>query len=52
MAMGMGIWAMHCVGMFAFRVPVAMEYDWPSELLSLLAAILTSAIALHLRSIS
>ncbi len=49
-AMGMGIWAMHYVGMLAFRLPVAVEYDWPSVLLSLLAAILASAIALFVVS--
>jgi len=49
-AMGMGIWAMHYVGMLAFRLPVAVEYDWPSVLLSLLAAIFASAIALFVVS--
>jgi two-component system sensor histidine kinase/response regulator len=49
-AMGLGIWAMHYVGMLAFRLPVAVEYDWPTVLLSLLAAILASAIALFVAS--
>jgi PAS domain S-box-containing protein len=49
-AMGMGIWAMHYVGMLAFRLPVPVEYDWPTVLLSLLAAILASAIALFVVS--
>jgi two-component system sensor histidine kinase/response regulator len=49
-AMGIGIWAMHYVGMLAFRLPVAVEYDWPTVLLSLLAAILASAIALFVVS--
>ena len=49
-AMGIGIWAMHYVGMLAFRLPVAVEYDWPGVLLSLLAAILASAIALFVVS--
>jgi two-component system, sensor histidine kinase and response regulator len=49
-AMGLGIWAMHYVGMLAFRLPVAVEYDWPTVLLSLLAAILASAIALFVVS--
>jgi len=45
-AMGFGIWSMHYIGMLAFRLPVPVEYDWPTVLLSLLAAILASAIAL------
>jgi two-component system, sensor histidine kinase and response regulator len=46
LAMGIGIWSMHYVGMLAFRMPVAVQYDWPTVLLSLFAAILASAIAL------
>jgi two-component system sensor histidine kinase/response regulator len=49
-AMGMGIWSMHYVGMLALRLPVVVEYDWPTVLLSLLAAILASAIALFVAS--
>ncbi len=39
-AMGTGIWAMHYIGMEAFHLPVRALYDWPTVLLSLLAAIL------------
>jgi PAS domain S-box-containing protein len=49
-AMGMGIWSMHYVGMLAFRLPVPVQYDWPTVLLSLLAANLASAIALFVVS--
>src|SRR5215470_6158786 len=49
-AMGLGIWSMHYVGMLAFRLPVVVEYDWPTVLLSLLAAILASAVALSVVS--
>jgi two-component system, sensor histidine kinase and response regulator len=49
-AMGTGIWSMHYVGMLAFRLPVRIQYDWPTVLLSLLAAILASAIALFVVS--
>ncbi|HEY0702749.1 MAG TPA: response regulator [Candidatus Acidoferrales bacterium] len=49
-AMGIGIWSMHYVGMLAFRLPVAVQYDWPTVLLSLLAAICASAIALFVAS--
>jgi two-component system, sensor histidine kinase and response regulator len=45
-AMGLGIWSMHYVGMLAFTLPVRVLYDLPTVLLSLLAAILASAVAL------
>jgi two-component system, sensor histidine kinase and response regulator len=48
--MGAGIWTMHYVGMLAFRLPVTVAYDWPTVLLSLLAAILASAVALFVAS--
>ena len=49
-AMGTGIWAMHYIGMLAFRLPVPVEYDWPTVLASLLAAIFASAVALFVVS--
>jgi two-component system, sensor histidine kinase and response regulator len=49
-AMGVGIWSMHYVGMLAFQLPVPVLYDWPLVLVSLLAAILASAIALFVVS--
>src|SRR5215469_3416673 len=49
-AMGIGIWSMHYIGMLAFSLPVAVVYDWPTVLISLLAAILASAIALFVVS--
>jgi PAS domain S-box-containing protein len=45
-AMGIGIWAMHYIGMDAFHLPVEVKYDWPTVLLSLFAAILASGVAL------
>src|SRR5882762_1176841 len=45
-AMGTGIWSMHYIGMLAFILPIPVAYHWPTVLLSLLAAILASAIAL------
>ena len=45
-AMGIGIWSMHYIGMLAFSLPVPVFYDWPTVLVSLLAAIFASAIAL------
>jgi two-component system sensor histidine kinase/response regulator len=49
-AMGIGIWSMHYIGMLAFRLPVPVRYDWPTVLLSLVSAIVASAIALQLVS--
>jgi two-component system sensor histidine kinase/response regulator len=45
-AMGFGIWSMHYMGMLAFRLPVPVQYDWPTVVLSLIAAIAASAVAL------
>src|SRR5882762_4269602 len=45
-AMGFGVWSMHYIGMLAFRLPVPVQYDWPTVLLSLMAAIAASAVAL------
>jgi PAS domain S-box-containing protein len=49
-AMGLGIWAMHYIGMLAFRLPVAVLYDVPTVIASLLAAIGASAVALFVVS--
>jgi two-component system, sensor histidine kinase and response regulator len=45
-ALGLGIWSMHYVGMLALTLPVRVLYDLPTVLLSLLAAVLASAVAL------
>ena len=45
-AMGTGIWSMHYIGMLAFILPIPVSYHWPTVLLSLVAAILASAVAL------
>jgi PAS domain S-box-containing protein len=45
-AMGTGIWSMHYIGMLALILPIPVAYHWPTVLLSLLAAILASAVAL------
>jgi two-component system sensor histidine kinase/response regulator len=49
-AMGLGIWSMHYIGMLAFRMSMPVLYDWPTVLLSLLAAIFASAVALYVAS--
>ena len=49
-AMGIGIWSMHYIGMLAFRLPIPVLYDWPTVLLSLIAAIFASGVALFVVS--
>lgn len=49
-AMGLGIWSMHFVGMLAFRLPIPLGYDPAITGFSLLIAVLASAFALHLVS--
>jgi PAS domain S-box-containing protein len=49
-AMGTGIWSMHYIGMLAFSLPIPVAYHWPTVLLSLLAAIFASIIALYVVS--
>jgi PAS domain S-box-containing protein len=47
LAMGLGIWAMNCVGLMAFRLPIPVLYDWPTLLISLVAGVLASAEAFY-----
>ena len=49
-AMGTGIWSMHYIGMLAFTLPIPVFYNWPTVLLSFLAAVCASAIALFVVS--
>jgi signal transduction histidine kinase len=49
-ATGIGTWSMHYVGMLAFRLPVPVEYDWPTALASLAAAIFSYVVALQVVS--
>ena len=49
-AMGVGIWSMHYIGMLAFSLPVPVLYDWPTVLLSLIAAVFASVVALFVVS--
>ncbi|MFZ1928189.1 MAG: diguanylate cyclase [Candidatus Sulfotelmatobacter sp.] len=48
--MGSGIWATHYVGMLALNMPVSVSYHLPTVILSLLAAIAASAVALFVVS--
>lgn len=49
-AMGLGIWSMHFVGMLAFSLPIPLGYDPAITVLSLVIAIVASAFALKLVS--
>jgi signal transduction histidine kinase len=46
--MGLGIWAMHFKALLAFRLPVKVDYHWPTVLASLVVGVLASAIALYI----
>lgn len=49
-SMGLGIWAMHFIGMLAFRLPVPVSYRIAPTLFSLLIAIVVSGFALGIAS--
>ena len=48
--MGVGVWAMHFLGMLAYRVPVRVNYDIWVTLASVAPAVLASGIMLHVIS--
>src|SRR2546425_5360786 len=48
--MGFGVWAMHFIGMLAFRLPVRVHYDVGITLASMVPAMLAGAIMLHVIS--
>ncbi|MGI4853658.1 MAG: EAL domain-containing protein [Janthinobacterium lividum] len=48
LVMGTGIWAMHYIGMLAYRVDMRVAYHWPTVLLSFMSAVLASGCALYL----
>ncbi|MEK6555964.1 MAG: MHYT domain-containing protein, partial [Bdellovibrionota bacterium] len=51
LAMGVGIWSMHFVGMLAFEMPgMDMAYDVPLMILSVVVAVAASALALFIMS--
>src|SRR5579859_1803051 len=47
-ALGLGIWSMHFIGMLAFHLPIALAYDIPITLLSVVPALLSAALVLAL----
>ncbi|HEN8801904.1 bifunctional diguanylate cyclase/phosphodiesterase [Pseudomonas sp. CM27] len=50
LAMGIGVWSMHFIGMLAFSLPIDLGYDLPLTAFSLLIAVLSSGFALWLVS--
>ena len=46
--LGLGIWAMHFVGMLAYQLPIPVTYDPVLTLISILPAILASGVVLRL----
>jgi len=48
MAMGLGIWSMHFVGMLAFVLPSHVSYSLGKVVLSVLFAVVASGVALHI----
>lgn len=47
-ALGLGIWAMHFIGMLALRLPTTVSYDLPLTILSLLPALVAAWVAMSL----
>jgi two-component system, sensor histidine kinase and response regulator len=45
--LGLGIWGTHSIGMEAFHLPIPVQYDWPTVLVSIAVAVLASAAALY-----
>ena len=50
LTLGVGVWAMHFIGMLAFTLPCAVSYDRDITLLSMLPSILASALVLRIIS--
>lgn len=50
LAMGIGVWSMHFIGMLAFELPVALGYNLALTALSLIIALASSGFALWLVS--
>lgn len=47
-ALGLGVWAMHFIGMLAFSLPIPVGYDIPLTGLSLITAIAAAWVALYI----
>ena len=49
-AMAIGTWSMHYTGMLAFRLPIPVQYHWPTTFLSYLASLFASLVGLFVVS--
>ncbi|MED1206055.1 EAL domain-containing protein [Heyndrickxia acidicola] len=47
-AMGLGIWSMHFIGMSAFMLPIPMNYDIFTTIISILPALVASYLAFYI----
>ncbi len=47
-SLGLGVWAMHFIGMMALNLCTTVSYDWKITLLSILPSVFASAIALDM----
>ena len=45
--MGIGIWAMHFIGMLAYALPIPINYDVGGTLLSIIPGVIASGVALY-----
>ncbi|AMM16837.1 hypothetical protein AX768_22560 [Burkholderia sp. PAMC 28687] len=50
LAMGLGVWSMHFVGMLAFHLPIKLGFDFGLTVVSLLIAVASSLLALWIAS--
>jgi NO-binding membrane sensor protein with MHYT domain len=48
--MGLGVWAMHFIGMLSFDLPVAINYDLAVTAVSVVPVIMASGITIHVLS--
>lgn len=49
-ALGIGIWSMHFIGMLAYHLPIAVTYNVPIVLFSMVVGIAAAAVALSVAS--
>lgn len=49
-AMGVGVWSMHFIGMLAYKLPISISYNVPIVLISMAVAVVAASIALFIVS--
>lgn len=50
LALGGGVWAMHFIGMLAYKLPIAINYDVVTTIISVIPAILASIVILRINA--